>query len=546
MSEVLEALAEGRAAFRACRWQDAFDALSEVDASSPLAAEDLEALGSCAWWLCRLQVCLAARERALAAHLEAEHPRQAAMVALALCFSSFRRGEAAIAAGWFAHGERLLETEPEGREHGRFLRARAVLALARGDLDGALESARRAAALGRRYEDRELVLLARYVEGCVRLKQGSVSEGMALLDEAMLAAIQGELPPMVIGEIYCNLIDACFELGDLRRAGEWTEGLRHWSETHQPQSVYPGMCRVRHAGVLHLRGEWSEAEEEARRACGELLDMNPRVAAEGFYEIGAIRGRTGDLVGAEEAFRRASELGREPQPGLALVRLAQGNAEGAAAAIRGALAQESSNRLGRAKLLAAQVEVAIAADDLETALAADQELTAIAGDYGSPALEAAAAMARGGLQLAQDDATAALRTLRRAWQLWHALDCPFEAAGARRLLGLACRKGGDEEGAELALSAAHATFQRLGATLEAAWTAELLGGGSLPGGLTEREVEVLRLVAAGKSNREIADKLYISVKTVARHLSNIFFKLNVSSRTAATAFAYTHGIFKRS
>jgi ATP/maltotriose-dependent transcriptional regulator MalT len=544
MPGVLEALNEGRAAFRSCRWQDAFDALREVDASSPLGPEDLEALGSSAWRLCRLQECLAARERALAAHLQADHPRQAALVALALFFSSFRRGEAAIAAGWLARGERLLETEPEGREHGRFLRARAVLALARGDLDGALESARRAAALGRGYEDRELVVLARYVEGCVLLKQGSVSEGMALLDEAMLAAIQGELPPMVIGEIYCNLIDACYELGDLRRAGEWTEGLRRWSETHQPQSVYPGMCRVRRAGVLHLRGAWSEAEVEARRACGELLEMNPRVAAEGFYEIGEIRERTGDLVGAEEAFRRASELGREPQPGLALVRLAQGNLNAATAAIRGALTQESSNRLGRAKLLPAQVEIAIAADDLETAQTAVDELEEIAGDYGSPALEAAAASARGALQLAQNDATGALRTLRRAWQLWQALDCPFEAASARRLLGLACRKGGDEDGAELALSAALTAFEGLGAAREAASTAKLLRGGR-PAGLTEREVEVLRLVAAGKSNRDIADELFISVKTVARHLSNIFFKLGVSSRSAATAFAYTHGIVKQ-
>jgi ATP/maltotriose-dependent transcriptional regulator MalT len=545
VSEVLEALTEGRAAFRACRWQDAYEALSEVDASSPLGAEDLEALGSSAWWICRLRECLAARERAFAAHLEAEHPRQAAMVALAMFFSSFRRGEAAIAAGWLAQGERLIEPEPERREHGRFLRARAVLAQAHGDLDGALESARRAAALGRRYEDRELVVLARYVEGGVLLKRGRVSEGMALLDEAMLAAIRGHLTPMAIGEIYCNLIDACYELGDLRRAGEWTEGLRRWSET-QALSVYPGMCRVRRAGVLHRWGAWSEAEEEARRACDELLEMNPRVAAEGFYEIGEIRGRTGDLIGAEEAFRRASELGREPQPGLALVRLAQGNVDAAAAAISGALTEESWNRLGRAKLLPAQVEIAIAANDLETAVTAIDELTAIAGDYGSPALEAAAASARGALQLAQDDGTAALRTLRRAWQLWHALDCPFEAAVARRLLGLACRKGGDEEGAELALSAAHASFEKLGATLEAARTAELLGGGGRPAGLTEREVEVLRLVAAGKSNREIADELYISVKTVARHLSNIFFKLNVSSRTAATAFAYTHGILKGS
>jgi ATP/maltotriose-dependent transcriptional regulator MalT len=476
--------------------------------------------------------------------MEARHPRRAAMVALALSFSSFRRGETAIAAGWLAQGERLLETEPEGREHGRFLRARGVLALARGDLDAALDSVRKAAALGVRYEDAELVVLARYVEGSILIRQGRVSDGVALLDEAMLEAIQGDLPPMVIGEIYCNLIDACYELGDLRRAGEWTEGLRRWSGEAQPQSAYPGMCRARRAGLLLLRGAWSEAEAEARRACNELLEMNPAVAAEGFYEIGEIRARTGDLVGAEEAFRRASELGREPQPGLALVRLAQGNTDAAAGAVESALMQESSNRLRSAKLLSAQVEIALAAGDLETAGGAVDELGAIADDYGSPALEAVAGSARGALELARDDAPAALRTLRRAWQLWQALDCPFEAACARRMLGLACRRRGDAEGAGLALSAAHAEFHRLGAALEAARTAELLGRGQPPAGLTRREVEVLRLLAVGKSNREIGDELYISVKTVARHLSNIYFKLDVSSRVAATAFASTHGIVK--
>jgi ATP/maltotriose-dependent transcriptional regulator MalT len=540
LDDVLEA---GRVAFRGCRWQEAFDALSEVDASSPLCPADLEKLATSAWWICRLKDCIAARERALAAHLEAGHPREAALVALALCFSSFRRGEAVIAASWLAQGERLLEPEPEGREHGRFLRARAVLALARGDLDAALESARRGGALGRRYEDPELVVLARYVEGAVLIKQGRVSDGIALLDDAMLAAVQGHLPPMAIGEIYCNLVDACYELGDLRRAGEWTEGLRRWSE-NQPQSAYPGMCRVRRAGVLHLRGAWTEAEEEARRASHELLEMNPRVAAEGFYEIGEIRRRMGDPVGAEEAFRQASELGREPQPGLALLRLAQGNVDAAVSGIRVALAEESRTGLDRARLLPAQVEIAIAAGDLETARAAVDELSSIADDYGSPAIEAAAASARGALRLAQGDATAALRTLRRAWQLWQALDCPFEAANARRMLGLACRKAGDEEGAGLALRAARGAFERLGAAREAVRTAELLGRGDLPAGLTARELEVLRLVAGGRSNREIADELYLSVKTVARHLSNIFCKLGVSSRTAATAFAYEHDLVR--
>jgi ATP/maltotriose-dependent transcriptional regulator MalT len=340
--------------------------------------------------------------------------------------------------------------------------------------------------------------------------------------------------------VYCNVIAACQELGDLRRAAEWTEALRTWCET-QPAAVFPGLCRVHRAEVMHLRGEWTEAETEARQACGDLLEIMPSFAAEAYYEIGEIRRRLGDLADAEAAFERASELGREPQPGLALVRLAQGRLDAAAAAVRGALAEEP-NRLVRAKLLAAQVEIAIACGDPDSASAAADELEAIAAEYGSGALQAAAASARGAVALSGGDAASALPPLRRAWQLWQSIDCPFEAAEARRMLGIAHRNFGDEEGAELALSAAHAVFERLGAALESARTAKLLDPRSQPAGLTTREVEVLRLVAAGKSNREIASELHLSVKTVARHLENIFSKLCVSSRSAATAFAYKHGV----
>lgn len=544
MPEVLDALDRGRGALQAGRWQEAFDALSDLDASSSLDAVDLESLGEAAWWLRRLDECVAARERAFAAHKEAGHRQEAAFVALQLFHNLDVVGEVAIAAGWLGRAKRLLQDEPEGAVHAHLFLAQARNARAEGNVDRELERARRAGELGRRLADPDVVALAQYVEGRLLVKQGKVSDGMALLDEAMLAAAQGELRPFTTGQIYCNVIAACQELGDLRRAGEWTQALKRWCETH-PTSVFPGLCRVHRAEVMHLKGEWTEAEDEARQACDELLEMMPAFAAEAFYEIGEVRRRVGDLAGAEEAFRMASQLGREPQPGLALVRLAQGNADVAAAAVNRALA-EQSNRLARSKLLPVQVEIEIAAGDLAAADQAADELDQIAGEFGGPALEAAAASARGLLELARDDATAALRTLRRAWQLWQALDCPFEAASARRLLGLACRDAGDEEGAELAIGAAQAEFERLGAGLEAARTIELLGDGTgLPAGLTEREAQVLRLVAAGKSNREIADELYLSVKTVARHLSNIFCKLGVSSRTAATAFAYERGIVKQ-
>lgn len=521
-------------------WQETFETLKARDAQNELAAEDLEALGEAAWWLGRQDDCIAARQRAFAAHLTADRPRQAASVALRLFYIFSVQGDTAIAAGWLRRAEHLLAGEPEGAEHGQLRLAEARVARAAGDTDRELATAREAIALGRRFADRDLIALGQYVEGRVLVRQGAVGEGMAILDDAMLAATQGELGPMSTGQVYCNVIAACQELGDLRRAAEWTEALRSWSAS-QPASVFPGLCRVHRAEVMHLRGELTEAEDEARQACGELMDVMPLFAAEGCYEIGEIRRRLGDLGAAEAAFLRAGELGREPQPGLALVRLAQGRADAAAAALHGALAEEP-NRLARAKLLPARVAVAIACGDPEAAGVAADELEAIAAAYASPALQAAAATVRGELGLANGDTDAARRMLREAWQLWNAAECPFEAAGARRSLGLACREAGDADGADVALAAARAAFAQLGAAREAARTAELLGASALPGGLTAREAEVLRLVAAGRSNKQIADELCLSVKTVARHLSNIFLKLGVSSRTAATAFAYRHGL----
>jgi DNA-binding CsgD family transcriptional regulator len=536
-------LQRARAAARASRWEDAFDAFSAVDAAAGLDGVDLEALGEAAWWVGRVTESISARERAVATYVAAGCERQAALIALRLFYTFSVRGEGAVASGWLRRATRLLEQEVEGVEHGHLRLAEARVARGKGDYEVELACARAATSLGRRFGDADLVALGQYVEGRLFVRQGRVSDGMAILDEAMLSAAQGELGPMATGQVYCNVIAACQELGDLRRAGEWTEALRRWCQT-QPVSVFPGLCRVHRAEVMQLRGAWSEAETEARQACGDLVTIMPSFAADGFYELGEVRRRLGDLADAEGAFRRASELGRQPQPGLALVRLAQGKRDAAAAALRGALAEEE-NRLTRGKLLSAQVEVAVAVGDHETAQAASNELSGIAADYGSPALEAAAASARGAVELSGDDAASALRSLRRAWELWRTLDCPFEAAEARRMLGLASRALGDEEAAELAISGAHAVFVDLGARLEAAATAELLSERARPAGLTAREVDVLRLVAAGKSNREIADELYLSIKTVARHLANIFGKLDVSSRTAAAAFAYEHGLLEQ-
>ncbi|HEV2980913.1 MAG TPA: LuxR C-terminal-related transcriptional regulator [Solirubrobacteraceae bacterium] len=523
-------------------WESTFAALTARDSHEGLGAEDLEALGEAAWWLSRLPACISARERSVAGYVANGQPRQAALVALRLFYTFSVRGESAIAGGWLRRATRLLDGEPEAVEHGQLALAEARVARARGDSDSELACARRAIALGDRFGDADLVALGRYIEGRLLVRRGDVHDGMATLDEAMLSAAQGELGPMATGQVYCNVIAACQELGDLRRAGEWTEALRGWCES-QPASVFPGLCRVHRAEVLRLRGAWEEAEREALQASEDLFEAMPAFASEALYQLGEVQRQRGELDDAELTFKRASDLGREPQPGLALVRLARGKSDAAAASVRRTLAQEP-NRLMRARLLSAQVEIAIAGDELPTATGAANELAEIAREYGSVALEAAAAFAQGRVQLAAGEASAALGSLQRASELWQTADCPFEAAETRRAIGLACRVVGDADGAELALSSALAAFEHLGAGTEAARTAGELRQRQSVAGLTAREIEVLRLVAAGKSNREIAAELYLSVKTVARHLSNIFCKIDVSSRTAAAAFAYEHGLIE--
>lgn len=396
---------------RASEWEQSFETLTALDATETLGAEDVEALGEAAWWTGRLPESIAARERAVASYVATGRPRAAALVALRLFYTFSVRGDIALATGWLRRATRLLEGEPEGIEHGQLWLAEARVARARGDAGAELGYARRAIALGQEFGDPDLVALGQYIEGRLLVRQGQVYDGMATLDEAMLAAAQGELGPMATGQVYCNVIAACHELGDLRRAGEWTEALSGWC-ANQPASVFPGLCRVHRAEVMRLRGAWSEAEHEARRASEDLLESMPAFASEAFYQLGEVRRRRGELDEAELEFRRASDLGREPQPGLALVRLAQGKTSAAAAAVRRALAQES-DRLTRAKLLSAQVEIGVASGDVGSALAAAEELGGIAAAHGSTALQAAAAFARGRVELAVDQVPFALASLRR-------------------------------------------------------------------------------------------------------------------------------------
>jgi DNA-binding CsgD family transcriptional regulator len=531
-----------RDAVRRESWAEAYQQFSALDLAD-LPPDDLEAFADSAWWLSKIEESIAVRQQAYSGYAGEGNDAQAAATAARLAVEHFLRGEPAVGAGWLTRARQHAKDVPESVGHGLLLVVEATVARFSGDLEGAMALTDRADAIGRRFGDRDVLAMATHTRGLLLIAAGSAPEGVALLDEAMTSVVAGELSSYFTGIVYCNVIGACLELADVRRAGEWSDAARAWCASLPPESPYPGLCRINRAEVARLQGAWTDAEAEAARASDELMSFNPMAAAQAFYETGEIRRRLGNFAGAEECFARAREIGFEPQPGLALLRFAQGKVEAAMTALRLAVAGESESRLQRARLLAAQVDVALAVSDHETASAASDQLEAVARDFGTPVLDATAATARGAVQLARDDVPSALESLRHACVTWQELRLPYEGARARMLYGLALRGAGDEEDAQLELHAASSTFERLGAVPDARAVAGMIGGPTiLPRGLTAREAEVLRLVAAGKSNREIAAELVISEHTVARHLQNMFAKLDVSSRSAATAFAFEHDL----
>ena len=469
-----QALAAAREAHGRFAWGEALDQYLEAEGDGELAAEDLERLAECAWWTSDLARSISARERAYAAHMREGAPRRAAAVAVLLVKDEFQRGSFSVATGWMSRAARLLEPYPDSIEQGHLERVRAMVALdAQRDPDLALRHAARALELATALADADLHALALHDQGRALVHKGEVTQGLALLEEASAAAVSGDLRPLTTGIVYCNMISACEALADYGRAGEWTEAATRWCERGAVASGFPGICRVHRAGIMRLRGAWPEAEREAEQAVEELRGFFVPAAAEGFYEIGEIRRRRGDLAAAGEAYAHAYELGRDPQPGLALLRLGQQDVDGALVSVERALVGETGLAT-RGRLLAARTEIALAQRDLDGAAAAVQELEELAERAGTPALAAAAHEARGAVLLGTGAAADAQPELRRACELWRQIDAPYELALTRLLLGRAYAEAGDRGTAALELQAAAATFERLGALPDARRAADLL------------------------------------------------------------------------
>ncbi len=503
--------------------------------------EELEALADAAWLACRLDESFAVRQEAYAGYLETRADGPASRAAWRLFWDRLYNGEEVVALGWLRRARRHVSAIPEGVEHAYVALADSEMALNRGVLDEAHAQALAAIEIADRHGNQGLVGLGLMLQGRARIAQGKLDEGCASLDEAMTLVLSGRLDTYFTGAVYCTVIAVCRDVADMRRASEWTEAASAWCSSLPAVTPFHGICRIHRGEVLGLCGAWEEAEREIRAAAVELAAFKPLSAADAYGALGELQRRRGDLVAAEDSFLRAHELGGDVQPGFALVRLAQGQAAVAAAALRTALVDASDEGTARARLLAAQVEGALATGDRELAASASEELSAIAAALERPAIDAMAASARGAILLADGHAGAGIADLRAASTIWRDLGLPYEEAHARLLIGRAARALGDEERARLEIQAARATFARLGARLDARGAAELMAAPSArPGGLTDREAEVLRLVAAGKSNRDIAETLVISEYTVARHVQNIFAKLGVSSRAAAAAFAVEH------
>jgi len=536
---VVDDLAQAREAYERRDWMAAYSALSAAD-PSVLGGEDFERLALTADLLGRHNDCVQALQRAFGVHHDAGDVLAAARSAGQLAMTLVLAGEASVAGGWVGRGERLLATIPDDVvERGYLACPRLLGHILAGEFESAVATAEQVVDCGSRFDADDLTAFGLCAQGRLAMYSGRMADGLRLLDESMVVVASGKLSPAMAGHVYCTVIEGCQEVSDYGRVAEWTAALHAWCESQPDLVLFTGQCAVHRGQIMRVQGAWPEAIEEFDRALERYLRTEvPQAAGLAMAERGDVQRLTGDLDAAEASYALAGEYGFEPQPGLALLWLARGRTSAAVAAVRRLLA-EPRDPVHRAQLLPGAVELLLAGHEREEAGRLADELEGFAAEVGCAALRAMAEHAQASVLLADDEAAPALPRLRQALTLWGSVGARYEVARCRALVGRACRLLGDEESARIELAAARDLCRELGARPAEQQLARQLEPANA-GGLTARELEVLRLVAQGRSNPEIAATLVLSEKTVARHLSNIFAKLDVTSRTSAAAWAFQH------
>ena len=537
---VLDDLHQARETYERREWVAAYRALSDLD-DAHLQADDFAALAITAFLLGHRNDCIQALQRAYQAELEEDDTLGAVRAAYWLAITLWQGGEVAIGNGWLARGQRLLEhIEEDVVERGYLLERATFGHIAKGEFAEAAAAAPRVTEYGRRFGDPDLTAMGLHIEGRLTIFSGHVADGLRLLDEAMVWVLAGEVSPILSGVIYCSCVEACQQISDFGRMGEWTHALTIWCDSQPGLVAFTGQCAVHRGQLMRLHGAFHDAISELEHAAARYAAAggNPAVG-QAHYERGEALRITGENDAAEAAYTEAATYGHPAQPGRALLWLARGRSHAASAAIHRVVA-EVQDPVHRSQLLPTAVDVLLTVGELEEAASLADQLGGFGSAFGCSALQAAGEYARASVALARADAEDALAAARGAADAWARLSAPYEVARCRVLMGRALRLIGDAESAVAELAEARRALARLGAAPAEHEVAVLLGDARAPGGLSPRELEVLRLVAAGKSNPEIAAALVLSGKTVSRHLSNIFTKLDVGSRTAAAAFAFEH------
>jgi DNA-binding CsgD family transcriptional regulator len=536
-------LQHGRECYESRDWTNAYESLSAADRASALDPCDLQRLATTAHLLGRDVEFQQLLDRLHRAQLDARDGLAAARSAFWLSLSSLFRGDVAQANGWVARGQRLIEGT-DCVEQGYLLLPVLEQDLRAGKIEVALKTSATAAAIGERFRDIDLTVAARHAQGRALIRLNQVSTGLRLLDEVMLAVVAGEVSPIMTGLMYCSVIEACGEVYAFSRAREWTFAMSKWCAQQPSMLAFTGVCLVHRAEIMQFHGDWPEAMTEARHACEQFERVLSRPPAAAFYQQAEIHRLRGEFTEAEAIYRDASRMGYEPQPGLALLRLAQGRIDAARAAIH-RIVSVTTDRARSARLLPAHIEIMLTAGDREEARRACGVLEKLAEDFDTDVLRAVAMQARGAIELASGDARAALGPLRSAFDVLERLEAPYGSARVRVLIGQACHALGDDETSTLEFDAARAAFEKLGAQpdLDRLDTIARRDARRRTHPLTARECDVLRLIAAGHTNKAIAATLSLSERTIDRHVSNILSKLDVPSRTAATAYAYDHKLF---